>query len=241
MLECILAWLISGERSVKDVSATLFKQMSITLNRLSKTIPISRHLIKNSHFNITNIIADNLSTSMANSMEIAYLTGDGSGKPVGIFSSGIATTRDINVGTSSKLIDYDGLIDAEAMLHESDKQGACWILSTKALTELRKLKDNNGNLIFQESMLVGEPKRLLGYPIYVSDRIAEDGIEANEYIGFLANLKNYYIVDNTGIELFVYNEKFQSNYAIGLQTDMFTGAAPVRAEAFVRLKAGAAA
>ncbi len=96
-----------------------------------------------------------------------------------------------------------------------------------------------GGLIFQESMLVGEPKRLLGYPIFVSDRIAESGLVENEYIGFLANLKNYYIIDNTAIELFVYNEKYQANYAIGLQTDMFTGGAPVRADAFVRLKAGA--
>ncbi len=134
---------------------------------------------------------------------------------------------------------WDAVVDAESMLHETDKPNAVWILSTKALAELRKLKDNNGGLIFQESMLVGEPKRLLGYPIFVSDRIAESGLVENEYIGFLANLKNYYIIDNTAIELFVYNEKYQANYAIGLQSDMFTGGAPVRADAFVRLKAGA--
>ncbi len=119
------SWVAENEASPEGKMT--FKQMSITLNRLSKTIPISRHLIKNSSFNITNIIAENLSTSMANSMEVAYLNGDGVGKPLGIFSNasgGIPTSRDINVGTASDLIDYDGLIDAESMLHETDKQNA---------------------------------------------------------------------------------------------------------------------
>lgn len=186
------------------------------------------------------IIAETLSTSMANAMERAYLNGDGSGKPFGIFDSTyIPTTRDAYVGTSAtKLFDYDGLLEAEAMLAEADKQNAVWILSTNALKELRKLKDNNGALIFQDSMLNGESRRLLGYPIITSDRISENGVASGQYAGVLGNMKNYYIVDNTAMWLFVYNEKYQSNYAIGLQTDMFTGAGPVRADTFVRLVAG---
>ena len=234
------SWIAENDASPEG--KITFSQMSIIMNRLSKTIPVSNHLINNSAFDITNIIAENLSRSMANSMELAYLDGTGTTNPLGIFNTtangAIPITRDIKVGSSSSLIDYDGLVDAEAMLSESDRENAIWVFARTAIAELRKLKDNNGRPIFQESMLVGEPKTLLGYPIYMSDRISSNGIVDNAYIGILANLKNYMIVDNTAIELFVYNEMYQKNYAKGLQVDMFTGGAPVRVEAFVRIKAG---
>ena len=80
----------------------------------------------------------------------------------------------------------------------------------------------------------------MGYVIVESDQINTGSIQANDYLGFLADLKSgYYIVDNREMNMFVFNEMYRPWNSIGFQVDMFTGGMPVDQKAFVRIKAGA--
>ena len=48
------------------------------------------------------------------------------------------------------------------------RKNAAFITSDATLSVIRKLKDSNGNYLWQPALAAGEPDRLLGYPVYTS-------------------------------------------------------------------------
>ena len=48
------------------------------------------------------------------------------------------------------------------------RKNAAFITSDSTLAQIRKLKDSNGNYLWQPALTAGEPDRILGYPVYTS-------------------------------------------------------------------------
>lgn len=227
-------WTPEIKTSQKETDIKLGKR-ELKTHGLSKLAKVSRKLLRVSAFPIENLIIKILARKFARAEEKAFMTGDGNEKPLGVFipsSDGIPESQD-----KTGAITFDTLIDAvEDMSEEYDP---LWIFRKDVLKKIRKLKDNNGQYIWEASVKVGEPDRILGLPYkkskYIPQTVTVDGTD-HKYWGILGDFSYYWIADSLQLEMQRLVEKYATENKIGFIGRKETDAMPVLAEAFIRLK-----
>ncbi len=143
--------------------------------------------------------------ALANAEEDAFLNGDGTGKPLGLFAAkGGGTVAE----TLTAAIKSDDLLSLIYALKRPYRRKASFILNDQTLASLRKLKDNNGAYIWQPSYQAGEPDRLLGYTVHTSAYAPADAIAFGDY--------SYYNIGDRGTRSFAeLKELFAGNGMVG--------------------------
>lgn len=203
-------------------------------NRMNKLIKLSRTLVNHAAL-APSAVLDEMRYRIGVTQEKAYLTGDGVGKPLGIFTasdSGISTARDVTGGSS---ITMDALYDMRYKLKAQYIPGAKWVMHRDVIKEIAKMKDGSEAYIWQPSAQEGQPDRLLGIPVYMSE-YAPNTISTGNYVAVLGNFNYYWICDGDSLVMQVLRELYAPNNQVGYLFDYFGDGAPVVDEAFVRLK-----
>ena len=93
------------------------------------------------------------------------------------------------------------------------RKKAVWLLNEQTLKALRKIKDANGNFIWQPSVSQGIPDTILNRP-YVTSVYAPTPDAGNKAIAF-GDMSYYWIADRQGRSLKRLNELFAMNGQIG--------------------------
>ena len=202
-------------------------------------ILISKTLIRNVS-NADTLIRGEISEEINKNLEKAYMTGSGAGQPLGIFTAsddGIPTSRDVSTGNSATELKFDGLINCKMSVKEQYRRNAEWIMHRDVIKQIMKLKDSNGQYIWQPSVTQGAPDMLLSSPVNESE-FAPNTFTTGLYLAVFGNLKNYWIVDSLAMEIQVLMELYartnQADYLTRIETD----GAPVVSAAFARAKLG---
>ena len=128
-------------------------------HKLHVAIKVTEELLYDNAFNLEGYILDQFGKALGNAEEDAFLNGDGSGKPLGLFA---ATGGGTVAGTLTAAIKSDDMLDLVYALKRPYRKKASFIMNDKTLSSLRKLKDNNGAYIWQPSYQAGEPDRGTG-------------------------------------------------------------------------------
>jgi HK97 family phage major capsid protein len=159
---------------------------------------------------------------------------------LGIFTAsdnGIPTSRDVSTGNTATEIRFDGLKEAEYSLKSAYRRLAQWIFHRDAIKQISKLKDGEGRYIWQPSVQIGQPDRLLNMAINESE-YAPNTFTTGCYVGILGDFRNYWIVDaltmTIQVLLELYAAKNQNGYISRAESDGM----PVLGEAFSRVKLG---
>lgn len=142
-----------------------FAQTLLDAHKLHVAIKITEELLYDNAFNLEGYIIDQFGRAMANAEEDAFLNGDGTGKPLGVFAE---TGGGTVAQTLTAAIKSDDVLDLIYALKRPYRKNAKFIMNDRTLLSLRKLKDNNGNYMWQPSYQAGEPDKLLGYSIFTS-------------------------------------------------------------------------
>ena len=98
--------------------------------------------------------------------------------------------------------------------------------------------DGNGQYIWRDSVQAGEPDRLLGLPVFMSE-YAPSTMTANLYVGILGDFSYYWVADALDMQVQRLVELYAESNQTGLIGRMESDAQPVLAEAFVRVKLAA--
>ena len=196
------AWVEEGGE-LKFGEAT-FKQVLLDAHKLHVAIKVTEELLYDSMFDLESYILEKFGKALANAEEDAFLNGDGSGKPTGIFAQ-------TNGGTHLTEVDAlkaDDIINLIHALKRPYRKKAAFILNDKIIANIRKLKDNNGAYIWQPSYQLGEPDKLAGYPVYTSAFAPENKIAFGDF--------SYYNIGDRGARSFKeLQELFAGNGMIG--------------------------
>ena len=78
---------------------------------------------------------------------------------------------------------------------------------------LRKLKDNNGNYIWQPSVQAGQPDMILNHPYHTSAFVPE--IAAGKKVMAFGDFSYYWIADRQGRSFKRLNELYAANGQVG--------------------------
>lgn len=182
-----------------------FSQILLDAHKLHVAIKVTEELLYDNAFNLEGYILDQFGKALGNAEEDAFLNGDGTGKPLGLFA---ATGGGTVAGTLTAAIKSDDMLDLVYALKRPYRKKASFIMNDKMLSSLRKLKDNNGAYIWQPSYQAGEPDRVLGYAVHTSAYAPEDAIAFGDY--------KYYNIGDRGTRSFSeLRELFAGNGMIG--------------------------
>jgi len=98
----------------------------------------------------------------------------------------------------------DALHDTLTALRPAYRKGdgVAWIMNSATANVIRKMKDGQGNYLWTQSIVMGQPDRLLGYPVTLDEGMPD--IAANSYSVAFGNWRRgYAIVDKPGLRLIV--------------------------------------
>lgn len=212
---------------------------ALTPHPLAKEARVSKVLVRKAP-DIVTIVRQELARVVAEAEENAMMLGDGAQKPLGIFTvseDGITTARDVSTGNTATLVKFDGLKNAKNTLKQAYWGNANWVMHRDVFNQLSKEKDGIGRYLMQDSVVAGEPDRLLSFPVILSE-FAPSTLTASEYVAILGDFRNYWIVDGLDTEVTLAQELLtRTNQDLFIIRAMMD-AAPVRPEAFVRVQLG---
>ena len=146
------AWIDEG--GALTFGDATFAQISLDAHKLHVAVKVTEELLYDNAFGLENHIIAQFAKALGNAEEDAFLNGDGSGKPLGLLAAtGGAQTAVTTAGAS---ITADEVIDLVYALKRPYRKNAAFLTNDQTLAVLRKLKDNNGQYLWQPSYQAGE-------------------------------------------------------------------------------------
>ena len=214
-----------------------FDQKMLDAHKLHVAIKVTEELLYDNAFNLESYITTQFGKAIANAEEDAFLNGDGSGKPYGIFDA--TKGGHVAVELAGTTIKTDDILSLIYALKRPYRKNASFILNDSTLAAIRKLKDNNGAYIWQPSYQAGEPDRICGYVAHTSAYC--NGLEAGKS-GIAFGDFSYYNIGDRGTRSFQeLRELFAGNGMIGYVAKERVDGILVLPEAVQILKCGSAA
>lgn len=156
-------------------------------------------------------IADEVNAAFAAQETTAFVTGDGVNKPSGFLSGTKVAEASwawgglgyLATGTSGALPTSnasDILIDLVYALKAGYRQNASWVMNRKTQGALRKLKDADGNYLWQPAVSADGQASFMGFPLVEAEDMPN--IAANSFsIAFGDFKRGYLIVDRQGVSV----------------------------------------
>ena len=186
-----------------------FAQVNIDAHKIGTIIKVSEELLNDSAFNLESYFAQEFGRRIGTKEEEAFINGNGSSKPTGIL-----TSAEVGVtAASDKAITADELIDLFYSLKGVYRRNAVWVLNDTTVKAIRKLKDNNGQYIWQPALKDGDHDTLLGRPILTTGAMPEIAADAKPVI--FGDLSYYWIGDRQGVTFKRLNERYADMGQVG--------------------------
>lgn len=204
------AWI--DEEAAYPESDDTFGLVSIGAHKLATMIKVSEELLNDSVFDIASYIAREFARRIGAAEEEAFFTGNGTGKPTGILS----TTGGADTGVtaaSATAITMDEVIDLFYSLRAPYRRNAVFLMNDSTVKALRKLKNGNGDYLWQASVIAGAPDTILGRPVYTSTYMPAVAAGAKSIL--FGDLSYFWIADREGRSFKRLNELFAATGQVG--------------------------
>ena len=200
------AWMEEG--SAYPESDDTFSQVNLGAHKLGTAIRVSEELMNDSVFDLESYITQEFARRIGTKEEEAFLVGDGNHKPLGVFQG-----AEVGVTAAKTAITFDDMMDLYHSLRTPYRRNASWILNDSTVKAIRKLKDTNGNYIWQPSVQMGQPDRILSLPYRTSSFVPE--LAAGNKVIALGDYSYYWIADRQGRKFKRLSELYAANGQIG--------------------------
>lgn len=168
-------------------------------------------LLEDEAIDIDAWIASEVEAAFAEQESAAFVAGDGINKPKGFLAYPTAAESAwswgnlgyVPTGVSAGFAATDAsdtLIETIYAVKAGYRQNAHWVMNRKTQAEIRKLKDADGNYLWQPPATVGDKAMLMGFPVAEAEDMPD--IAANSAsIAFGDFARGYLVVDRAGVRV----------------------------------------
>ena len=164
-----------GEAAPRPQSGTgTFASLGFGWGEIYANPAATQQILDDSAINLESWLAGEVETEFSKQEGLAFVSGDGANKPFGILSyvtggansakHPLGAIKAVNSGAAAA-ITADGLIDLIYDLPSAFTGNARFSMNRKTQGTIRKLKDGQGNYLWQPSLIAGQPATLAGFPI----------------------------------------------------------------------------
>lgn len=174
---------------------------------------ISRSLLNNSDFNLTQWVINHMADKVAKWIDKELINGTTS-KISGVAGSYDSTNMKLTLAKKSS-VTSDELISLQEMIPDVYQAGALWVMAKSTRTAIRKLKDGQGNYLLQRDFTNPANYTLLGKPVYLSENAPALGTAGNLAIMY-GDFSGLAVKEAEPTEIQILNELYASQHAIGI-------------------------
>ncbi len=175
--------------SLAETGTPQIDRISITLHELSASPKASQRLLDDSAFDIEGWLAARIADRFIRAENAAFVSGNGVDKPTG-FLTYTAVPNDgwawgslgyVATGTAgdfSAADPSDAIVDLIYALGAEYRVNAVFVMNSKTAGAVRKMKDADGRFLWAEGLSSGQPARLMGYPVVISEDMPDIALNA---------------------------------------------------------------
>lgn len=182
----------SGEALEQLESNPKFKQITLEAKKLIGYVESSEELVDDAIISMGSLLSDSFAQAIAFEEDVAFLTGNGVNKPLGI-TQAPATITVGRVGTGT--VQTSDLVNMLARFYRRGGNPV-WIINQTVLPDIYRLKDENANYILTPGFTGGItgalPGTIYGVPVVVTEKIPARGAIGDV---ILADMRYYLIGD----------------------------------------------
>jgi len=163
-----------------ETGTSTVQRVVIPVHELSAMPKASQRLLDDSAFDVETWLAGRIAEKFARAEATAFVNGDGVNKPKGFLTHAKApngTATNVQIGTIPSGGDGDfaannpanALIDLVYALGAQYRANASFLMNSKTAAAVRKMRDADGRFLWADSLAMGQPAQLLGYPVLVCE------------------------------------------------------------------------
>lgn len=190
-----------------------FGQISIGAHKVATMIKVSDELLLDSVFDVESYIAAEFARRIGAAEEEAFITGNGTAKPMGLLHA--TNGAGVGVTTSGTTVTADELIDLVHSVKSVYRKKAVFLLNDSSIKTIRKLKDGNGQYLWQPGLKEGQPDMLLNHRLVTSPYMPEVAASAKPIL--FGDFKFYWIADRQGRSFQRLNELYAATGQVGFR------------------------
>ncbi len=219
-------------------------QYSIEVHEQYAEPRATQKLLDDAMFNVDEWLATKIADKFTRMENTAFVHGDGSGKPKGFltYAAGIPSTSNydvveqINSGAAGAFASSnpgDNLINLVFSLKANYRDNAVFMMKRSTLSEVRKLKDSDGNYLWTPDFQLKQGGTLLGFNIVEAEDMPEIAADSLS-IAFGDFNSGYQIVDRHGVRIL--RDSFTTKPFVKFYTTKRVGGAVTNFEAIKLMK-----
>ncbi|MEQ1942268.1 phage major capsid protein [Mesorhizobium sp. VNQ89] len=205
-----VGWVAETASRTQTTTATL-AELSFPTTELYAMPAATASLLEDAVVDLDQWIASEVEAAFAEQEGEAFVTGNGTNKPKGFLdytkvaegSWAWGQIGYVATGEAGALPDDDPsdiLIDLVYALKSGYRQNASWVMNRKTQASIRKLKDADGNYLWQPPAAPGSRAMLMGFPLVEAEDMPDAGANATP-IAFGDFARGYLVVDRTGVRV----------------------------------------
>ena len=186
-----------------------FAELEYTTGEIYANPAATQQILDDAEIDIEAWLAGEVQQEFAYQEGAAFVSGNGTNKPTGILTYVTGGTNaakhpygaitSVNSGAASD-ITADGIIDLIYDLPSIYTGNARFTMNRKTQGKVRKLKDGQGNYLWQPSFVAGQPATLSGFPITEIPDMPD--VAANALPVMFGDFnKGYMILDRIGVRI----------------------------------------
>ena len=165
---------------------------------------LDEDFVRDGAFDIEDYLINRLAKNFGRAEENACINGNGVDEPTGILDD----TKGADVAVTADTLTYDTLIEQYFSVKPEYRKNAVWLMNDKTALTLRKLKDADGNYLWNSNN-----DTILGRPVYISEFIP-DAVSGSKPIAF-GDFSYYWFISRSPISLRTLTEQFAANDQVG--------------------------
>ncbi|RQM48654.1 phage major capsid protein [Paraburkholderia bannensis] len=199
-----------GEAAARPQTNTnTFASLAFGSGEIYANPAATQGILDDSEIDLETWLAGEVQTEFAKQEGLAFVSGDGTNKPTGILTyvTGGANAAVhpfgaielVNSGAAAD-ITSDGIIDLIYELPSAFTGNARFTMNRNTQRSVRKLKDGQGNYLWQPSYVAGQPATLAGYPVTEVPDMPDVAANATPIL-FGDFQQTYLIIDRIGVRV----------------------------------------
>jgi HK97 family phage major capsid protein len=202
----------SGETAARPTTNTpTLSEMQFPAMELYAMPAATTAMLDDSAIDIDSWLASEVEAVFAEQESAAFVNGDGVNKPKGFLNytnvaESVWSWGNLGylptgvIGALPVTSQSDVLVDLAYALRAGYRQDATWVMNRKTQAAIRKLKDGQGNYIWQPPVAAGGGAKLMGFNLIESEDMPDIGSNTTP-IAFGNFNRGYLVVDRMGVRI----------------------------------------
>ncbi|WP_461634494.1 phage major capsid protein [Glutamicibacter soli] len=216
-----------AEGGVIPQSDPVFGKRTLGSYKYGDLVEVPKELLEDTGVDLEGYLARAAGWAIGNALGEKLIIGTGTSEPAGIVGSSTLGKTAANLTPG-----FDDVIDLfySVIGPYRNRPSASWVMEDTTAGYLRKLKDGNGNYIWQNSVIAGTPDTIEGKPVRTDPFMPAIGADAKPLL--FGDLASYVVRLVNGV-------RFESSEHFAFNKDVVTFRALVRGDGLLMDQSGA--